>query len=194
MICVVILHLVRLELKDEQKTNGVIIELGTTMGKQNKEYEDFISKILENVDNKKLKNVKVFVGPYRELMRFYGGILAHDPYNYYIFIDDGFFIKSQPQVGALLAHELGHIESTPSILEKIELRLWLNLPWRHLYERRNSEISIKYQMEADTFGAENTSPDMIIDLLNQIFPTPKEKNDKEYQIRIANLEDLKRGN
>lgn len=152
-------------------TNRQLVILGKPLESQ--EAEEVLIQIKDDLKTNKEVTVLVLEGSYWVA----SGILAAsfpelqpDGYSfsrYYIVVDSDFYKSlNSEEKKAVIAHEMGHIDS----MEKL----------------------LKIEMEVDSLATKYVSPQTFIDMLNKAIPDKDtRKISKEYKLRIENLEKLK---
>ena len=94
----------------------------------------------------------------------------------------------QDEKKALIAHELGHAVYEFNFIENLQI---VTLHELGILKKLHNQILTKYQIKADKFSAENTSPAIMVSLLNKLYVTNKKS--PGYKIRLENLNRLKQG-
>lgn len=180
--------LLRLSFLSDKKADRSIILIATKFGTETTTHADFVDKLIWNTKLHQKATLKIFLGSYVLLLG-HKGFLVSTPPNYYIFIDMYYYYSlNQNEKEALIAHEFGHIVYEYNLIDKLQLKILYKFD--PLSKRRN-EILTKYQIRADGFSAENTSPATVISLLNKIYLINSE--DPDYKMRIKSLNKLKQG-
>ncbi|MEK7121847.1 MAG: hypothetical protein AAB857_04030 [Patescibacteria group bacterium] len=180
--------LLRLSFLSDEETDRGIILVATNFGTETTTHADFVDKLIWNTKLHQKATLKIFLGSYVLLMG-RKGFLVKAPPNYYIFIDMYFYYSlNQNEKEALIAHEFGHIVYEYNLIDKLQFKILYKFD--PLGKRRN-EILTKYQIRADGFSAENTSPAAVISLLNKLYLIDSE--DPDHKMRIKSLNRLKQG-
>ncbi|HEY4474750.1 MAG TPA: hypothetical protein VJC06_02405 [Candidatus Paceibacterota bacterium] len=174
--------------EDEKEAydNRGIISFATNFGTEIYAHAEFINKLVLNKKINPKTKVRIFLDPYLIVGR---GILISDPPNYYVFLDMSFYLSlNQDERKALVAHEIGHMVYEYSFLDKFEIRILYELG---IFNKQRNEIITKYQVLADRFSAENSSPEAMISLLNKLYVTRIDNSD--YKTRLESLKKPKQG-
>lgn len=189
--CILALTLLFSSSLSEEGSNKKLVLLSTSFGTETIAHKNFTDKLLRNPKLNRNSTLKIFLGPYDSLMGLKGFIRTISP-NYYIFIDAYFYYSITPEEKrALIAHEFGHAIYKYSFIDKLQLKILYEINYIDYFADWRSDIITKYQIRADEFSAENTSPEVTISFLNKLYNMRTENHD--YKMRIENLNKLKQG-
>ncbi len=126
------------------------VKEGTEMGKQDKNHEDLVSQVREDLKLDPSLSIKIFIGPYQEITGEGLFIPLINPPEVIILIDQNFYqILTPEEKVALIAHELGHLLN--------EEMLNFNLA-----------TMISFQIEADSYATKYVEPAALISVLDKL--------------------------
>ncbi len=144
------------------------------VGRQDLEHEDLVSRIREDLKIPKIIEIKILLGPYRYVSGEGRLIDSLNPLAFIMLLDRDFYQELTPEEKiALIAHELGHLTNKPVLT-------------------RDLNTDIQFQIEADTYATKYTSPEAMINLLNKADARHSGIKSEEHDLRIQNLEKIKR--
>ncbi len=153
------------------------IEEVVGMGKQDLEHEGLISLVKEDLKITKSLEIKIFLGPYDNIIGEGELISSIHPLGFLILLDQSFYQGLSPKEKiALIAHELGHLTN--------KLTLQYDL-----------DTAIQFQIEADTYATKYTAPETMMSVLKKVHDRHGGNivTQYEYRLRIENLEKIKQG-
>lgn len=150
------------------------IEEVIRMGKHDMDHEDLIHKVRKDLKIPEGLEVKIIVGPYTNIVNEGQLIYSTHPFILLLVINETFYQNLTPEEKiALIAHELGHLTNDVIFLT------------------HSSDISIRFQIEADTYATKYAPPEAMISVLNKANDRYGGFPSRQYYLRIQNLEKIR---
>lgn len=145
------------------------------MSKQDHEHENLLLKIREDLKIPQDLEVKIFVGPYVNIVNEGRLVLSNHPFGFFLLLNEFFYQELNPEEKiALISHELGHLTNDVVFLS---------------YNPTDTEIRL--QIEADTYATKHVNPEAMISVLNKANARHGGYPSRQYYLRIQNLERIK---
>ena len=150
------------------------VATGMGMGKQDKDHEDLVAQVREDLKLNPSLSIKIFIGPYQEVTGEGLFIPLINPPGVIILIDQNFYqILTPEEKIAIIAHELGHLLN--------EEMLTVNLA-----------TMINFQIEADTYATKYVEPAALISVLDKLIERHGGVKPRDYEPRIQNLQNIRK--
>lgn len=150
------------------------IKEGMGIGIQNKEHEDLIYQVREDLKINPSLSIEIFVGPYQNITGEGVMLPLINPPGVLILIDQDLYqVLTTEERRAIIAHELGHLTNE----EMLTL---------------NSVTTTRFQIEADTYATKYADPTAVISFIDKIIARRGGIKSRDYEPRIQNLKKIKR--
>lgn len=149
------------------------IKEGMGIGLQNKEHEDLIYQVREDLKINPSLSIEIFVGPYQNITG--EGIIIPliNPPGVLILIDQDLYqVLTTEERRAIIAHELGHLTNEEMLTF-------------------DPATMTRFQIEANNYATKYVDPTAIISFIDKIVARRGGIKSRNYEPRIQNLEKIK---